>query len=233
MWSMVDRKYGREWAAVSDYNHKDALVDGSFMGKVLITTLCSDTICFANKHCGGCQRGNGIAFKVANIEQRGERCCWVSTCIPKVCPIIYSQYNVSSPTFSPDLTHAWRRGWGGLHQAGCCQQPTATALSAIPLIITQRSPCVEPNCEVLGVNGAKTSEESPLKDNKKTADWLQTTQRGIRAFHMNINVILTGNLPQERGRKRQQKRRSKWKGVKINERGGVQEDRTLRFVSHR
>ena len=59
-------------AAVSDYNQKDALVNGSFRGKVLITTLCSDTICFANKHRAGCQRGNGVAFKVANIERRGE-----------------------------------------------------------------------------------------------------------------------------------------------------------------
>lgn len=57
---------------VSDCNHKDALVDGSFWEKVLITALCSDTICFANKHCSGCQRGDGIRFKVVNIEQRGE-----------------------------------------------------------------------------------------------------------------------------------------------------------------
>lgn len=69
---------------------------------------CSDTICFANKHCGGCQRGNGVAFKVAHMERRGERCCWVSTCVPKVCPIIplYSQYTVFPPTFYPGLTHA-------------------------------------------------------------------------------------------------------------------------------
>lgn len=68
------------------------------------------------------------------------------------------------PRFNPCL-------WGArLHWASCCQQPPVTALSAIPLIIAQRSPCVEPNRGVLGVNGAKTSEESPLEDNKKTAD---------------------------------------------------------------
>lgn len=68
------------------------------------------------------------------------------------------------PRFNPCL-------WGARpHWASCCQQPTVTALSAIPLIIAQRSSCVEPNRGVLGVNGAKTSEESPLEDNKKTAD---------------------------------------------------------------
>lgn len=54
---------------VSLCNCKDALVNGSSRGKVLITTLCSDTICFANKHRGRCQRGNGIAFKVARTER--------------------------------------------------------------------------------------------------------------------------------------------------------------------
>lgn len=57
-------------------------------GKVLITTEQPDTICFVNKHCGGCRRGNGIALKVAHVEQRGDSCRWVSTCIPKVSPII-------------------------------------------------------------------------------------------------------------------------------------------------
>lgn len=90
--------------------------------------------------------------------------------------------------------------------ASCCQQPNVTALSAIPLIIAQRSPWVESNCGVQGVNGAKTSEESPLEDDKKTADWLQTTQRGIRAFHMNLNAILTGNLPLEREKGKDSKR---------------------------
>lgn len=69
------------------------------------------------------------------------------------------------PRFNPWL-------WGGRLSLGpsCSQQPTVTALSAIPLIIAQRSPRVEPYCGVLGVRGAETSEESPLKDNKKTAD---------------------------------------------------------------
>lgn len=197
---------------------------------MLITTLRSDTICFANKHHGGCLKRNDIAFKVAHIEWRGEPCCWVSASIPKVCPIIppNSRCDVFPHTFSPDLTHAFRKA--GFARLAVVSKPTVTALSAIPLIITQRSPCVEPNRGVLGVNGAKTSEESPLKHNKKTADWLQTTQRGIRAFHMNINVILTGNLPQERERKRQRKRQSKGKG---SENKWEREDWTLWFVSRR
>lgn len=51
MWSMVSKNMEGNELLVSDYNHKDALVDGSFRGKVLITALCSDTICFVNKHC--------------------------------------------------------------------------------------------------------------------------------------------------------------------------------------
>lgn len=186
----------------SHYNNEDALVDGKFRGRVLIATLCSHTICFENKHCGGCQRGNGITIKVVHIEQQGEWYCWVSTCIPNVCPIIPLLTIPFPLTFSPDLTHVC----GKVGFASCRQQPNVTALSAIPLIIAQRSPCVESNCGVQGVSGAKTSEESPLEDNKKTADWLQTTQRGIRAFHMNLNVILTGNLPLEREKGKDSKR---------------------------
>lgn len=176
---------------------KNVLV--KFRGKMLINTLCSHTICFVSKLGGGCQ-GSSIPIKVVHAAQKGEWCCWVSTCIPKVWPIIsmYSQHHLHlhSTRFNP-------RSWeGGPHRAGCCQQPTVTALSAIPLIIAGRSPCVEPNRGVLGVNGAKASEESPLEDNQKTADWLQPTQRGIRAFHMNINVLLTGILgPGERKEK--------------------------------
>lgn len=169
-------------------------------GKVLISTLCSDTICFANKHCGGV-RGEMASYSRWRTLKRevSDAAEWapvspksvqLSCCIHNA---MHSPYIL--PTFNPCLRE------GRLRWASCCQQPTVTALSAVPLIIAQRSLRVEPNCGVHDVNGAKTSEESPLKDNKKTADWLQTTQREIRTFHMNINVILTGNLPQERTEK--------------------------------
>lgn len=92
---------------VSHCDHKDALVDGKFRGKVLITAMCSHTICFANKHWGGCQRGIGITIKVVNIEQRGEWCCWASTCIPQSLSNYPDVFTILfPPTFSPDLTHA-------------------------------------------------------------------------------------------------------------------------------
>lgn len=80
-------------------------------GKMLITTVFSDTICFANKHCSGCQRGNGITFKVVHIEWIGEWCCWVSTCIPKVGPIIplYS-HTVYSPYIRLRFNPRFRKG---------------------------------------------------------------------------------------------------------------------------
>lgn len=55
-----------------------------------------------------------------------------------------------------------RRGREGLGQlSGRRRQPPS------PLITAQRSPCVEPQRGVPGVNGAV---ESPLKHNKETAD---------------------------------------------------------------
>lgn len=57
---------------MSDYDHKDVPVDGRFGWKVLRATLRSDTICFANKRSGGCGRGNGIALRVAYVEQSDE-----------------------------------------------------------------------------------------------------------------------------------------------------------------
>lgn len=119
----------------------------------------------------------------------------------------------------------------GLCYAGFSQPPTITAKPAIPLIITHWSPRVEPNCGFLGVSGAETYEESPLMDNKEPADWLQTTQKGTCGFHMNINVILTGNVPQESAGKRQQKRPNEWNGGRINEGEGAGGLRTpVRFT---
>lgn len=165
------------------------------------------------------------------IERGGEWYCWVGTCIPKSLsnyPAVYTIHCIPPLCIFSRFNPC--RGVGGqLHWASCCQQPTVTALSAVPLIIAQRSPCVEPNRGVQGVSRAKTSEESPLKDNKKTADWLQTTQRGDPCFSHEYKCdIDRKSFPGERKEKTAEETEQE-KGSE-NER---EEDWTLWFVSHR
>lgn len=89
----------------------------------------------------------------------------------------------------------------------------------------------------LGVSGAKTSEESPLKDNKKTADGLKTTRGGGGGsvlFHMNLNAILTGNLPPMRRRRGEEKTaaaRTEGRKIELDQTGGGGVDGASRLVS--
>lgn len=73
-----------------------------------LTSRCSHTICFVSKPRGGCQ-GSGIPIKVVHTAAKGEWWRWVSTCIPKVWPIIsmYSQHHLHlhSTRFNP----RWRK----------------------------------------------------------------------------------------------------------------------------
>lgn len=79
---------------------------------------------------------------------------------------------IHNTTYSRDVLSRFilRLGEGMFcYVASIWRQPTSQQKPATRLITAQRSPCVKPNC---GVNAAKTSEESPLEDNRKTADWL-------------------------------------------------------------
>lgn len=150
---------------------------------------------------------------------------------PQVFPIIplYSQYNMFPlyilPRFNPCLVE------GRLRYASCCQQPTVTALSAIPLIIAQRSPCVEPNHGVLGVSGAETSEESPLKDNQNC--WLTAEHpEGDPCFSHEYKCdIDRKSSPGERTEDTEQVKESENKWVQERARG--LNTRFTRFASHR
>lgn len=129
-------------------------------------------------------------------SRRGDWRCWGSTCMPKLSQIIrLYQKNAAHSTSSSDLTCQTSISW--LLSAADCNGAVSCPFDYYPEVTLCGAAC-----GVLGVNRAKTSEESPLMDNKKIADWLQTTQRGKRALHMNIIAILTGNFP-ERERERE------------------------------
>lgn len=133
---------------------------GRFRGKVLITTLCSDTICFANKHYSGCQREMVSHLGWGTLNGVSDAAEWAPVS-PKSLQLLRCIHNTMYyacilPRFNSCLREC------RLCYASFCKQLAITAKSATPLIIAQRSPCVEPNCGFLWVSVALRRKRSHL-----------------------------------------------------------------------